>query len=464
MIITDDSKKAIRERTQEIHCHEITIEQRKKENNIRLNGYGTIKSQENGSMYVEFICLKSNIFLDPFATIPEDQTNPNEKLYLEALSIEGNTFKSSGFALNSPSGNIFGNGPKRHVFKIIHISTSSKSITTPAESKSILIEVFGNYDIPKNISNKTESTLGTVSHSRNQTKLKSQDIEFSIVQYKTYATISIHSNAGISWERMKDAKDALIFYIEFSTGLLALPYLEIVTDSSNQEFNIFSFDLSLAGIRIPQPISSAVSDGKSTLDDHHFRLLFCLHRLITNNKTWFMSIQAQWRRIWHSFLSKEFRVPMLTLSVGVEGIINDIFTPALSEEMTDSDFEEKKSQIIERISRISDIDDEHKKTISRHVGNWGNPTPKKILDHLVKNDVINSKHLKNWERVRHSSAHPRSSGASDITRPKDIHRTIFCLRLFYILVMNVVEYSGHQVIYLDDGSKINTIVEHKKII
>lgn len=462
MILSDELTSIIRDGELEIDCHQMTIRQQKDHDNLELSGYGKIKLDSRGQLLIEFICLESNQNLNPLSPIPEDSLNPKEKLYLEGRSINGDVFKSDSFLIR-PNSNIFTNHPQKYTFPIDKISNSNIIPHRGNTAKSIVLELYDRYDIPKNISNKTESTLGKSSISRNQTKLAIDGFEVNIVHHETHTRLSIHSTEDVTWDTIEQARASSLFYLQFSTGKITLPYVECRYNNSNEETIIYSFDKSLKNERIPPPISSAVSDGTKTLDDHHFELFYCIHRALKNDKHKFNSIQAQWNRVWHSFLSKEFNVPMLTLSISIEGILNDIFIPEIEKKEKDENFEKEKESLLDIINNNEDIKQKHKDTLEKHIGNWGKVHPKKALSYLIEKKIIHNDHLTTWNKLRNSSAHPRLSKPTEERRQKDIYKTIFCLRLFYILTLNAFKYSGHQIIYYKNGESIISTLNHVEL-
>ncbi|WP_413402622.1 hypothetical protein ACLKMI_07360 [Pseudoalteromonas sp. KJ71-7] len=248
----------------------------------------------------------------------------------------------------------------------------------------------------------------------------------------------------------------------FSSGKYIQPYFEYRNDSKSKVTVINSIDKKKSYDSIPAPISDLVLDQNSKrLDQDHFDLFYKIYEIIESNPRAFESIYSQWKRVWHSFLSSEFSVTMLTISVAVEGVLNDIFIPAIVDDLKDQELEEEKKRISLLVDGLADISAEHIESIRKFIARWGNVHPKKVLDHLESVKVIEKRQIKNWVDLRNSSAHPKLMKQDEGRRRKDINRTIICLGLFYRLVLNVFAYKGAQ--YAFEEPKDGKLVTYEYI-
>ena len=98
-----NSKKLIDEMHEgniDLHCVEVSITQ-KFEGGINLKGYGAMKVNQVGTIYLDFICREvSEIPIQSFnSAFPEDPFNSNQKLYLEAVTLEGDLIYAEEFSL-----------------------------------------------------------------------------------------------------------------------------------------------------------------------------------------------------------------------------------------------------------------------------------------------------------------------------------------------------------------------------
>lgn len=155
---------------------------------------------------------------------------------------------------------------------------------------------------------------------------------------------------------------------------------------------------------------------------------------------------------------------MLTVSIAIEGIMNDIFIPVISKELRDEFFEKEKSNIKEKIDTIENVSEEHIMIIKSSIDRWGNIHSKKALQHLVKSRLIEKKQLKCWEKLRNSSAHPKLTIQDEPRMRKNIERTNICLGLFYRLALNVFAYEGQQYSFDTTHDNELTVYEYVEIL
>ncbi|RKG48496.1 hypothetical protein D7V64_15030, partial [Acinetobacter cumulans] len=87
-MITNKILESIRDYSFEVHCPKIKIYQK---NGIVLKGYGIIKINDYGVFYIEFICLEKNNIpnFNWSMSFPDDYFDESQKIYLEAVSIDG---------------------------------------------------------------------------------------------------------------------------------------------------------------------------------------------------------------------------------------------------------------------------------------------------------------------------------------------------------------------------------------
>ena len=155
---------------------------------------------------------------------------------------------------------------------------------------------------------------------------------------------------------------------------------------------------------------------------------------------------------------------MLTVSIAVDGILNDIFIPELTKRLMDMDFEIEKENIVEIIRHVEGVSDAHLKTITQFVERWGNIRSKKALQYMVEIGLIEKKQLNCWEKLRNSSAHPKLVVQDEQRKRKNIERTVICLGLFYRLSLNVYSYKGPQYSYEKAQDNDLTIKDYIKVL
>ena len=90
MIHSDKLIEAMHEGKLDLHCVEVAIKQNF-EGGLDLKGYGILKVNQVGTIYLEFICTTAGkIPVQSFySTFPEDPFDASQKLYLEAVTLDG---------------------------------------------------------------------------------------------------------------------------------------------------------------------------------------------------------------------------------------------------------------------------------------------------------------------------------------------------------------------------------------
>ncbi|MGF2736451.1 hypothetical protein [Marinobacter sp. DUT-1] len=452
MLIDRDLLKDIRDSKLTIHCHKVNITQKKLDDGVELEGYGIIKLNESGGLLLEFICNTLAEFILSGTSIPIDSLDEKQTLFLEAKTIDGHTLTSFGFKITPGLHHAITVGKVPYILHIDLLNIEN-NIQHPYESSDEEYHIELHFrepcDIPKNVSNTTESTLGHKEFSWNQTRITQKNYEINIIDHKSHTELSIRSPKN----HATLLKNATLFYLGFTSGSYLQPYFEQTIYKKEVKSTILSTIKSKSNITIPPPVSGRVagSDGKM-LDDFHYSILINAIELSHQHPSYFSSLYLHWKRIWHSFLSDEFSVPMLTLGVAVEGLLNDILIPEMSKHYSNPKLEEEKELIIEKIQEI-DIKKDHLKSIMKYVERWGNLHPKKCLNILAEHQIVDSFHVKNWIDLRNATAHPKTSKNGESLRKKDIRRTFISLGLFYRLVLYTLHYRGPLFLYRNESDR-----------
>ncbi|MBU4034843.1 MAG: hypothetical protein KKA35_00280, partial [Proteobacteria bacterium] len=453
MIFREEDRKTVRECLLEWHCHEIVISQPKLNDGYELKGYGTIKSNDSGGLYLDFICLESNKRIDFKSPVPEDSLDKNQCVEMRATTINGAVISSSGLRIEASFQQMLKEDPKLYRLGLSKIEIFEDYDPVTSHNAYLHLEFNEKVRIPFNKSNTTESSLGTKSLAWNQAVIEHEGFEINLINHDNFTEVYAKGE-GLN---LPDLRDVLIFYLGFSSGLFIQPYFEYYGDSSGCKTIINSIDIKKVRKSIPSPISDLVYDeNNKSLSHFHYELLKNILEVSKKNPNYFESIYSQWTRVWHSFLSPEFSVPMLTISMAVEGILNDIFIPVIDSLARDESFEKEKERIKSIVSSIDGVSSEHLETIQIFVGKWGNTHAKKALHYLSERNIIEALQLKCWEKLRNSSAHPKLLKQDEARVRKNYERTVVCLGLFYRLALNVFSYKGAQYSYkkLKDGKLV----------
>lgn len=453
MSISDDELKIVRENSIEWHCHEISIYQEDVVDGYNFSGYGIIKSADKGSLYLEFVCLETSKRVDFREDIPKNPFDEKQYLTMEGVMLSGTRVTSGNLRIKPEIENM---NPDKPTIYIIHLQSVTLHETSGLGYKSnqtLHFEFKGECRIPTNKSNTTESTLGKRSFGWNQTVLTHEDKEINIIRRDGYTQVNCHFEDS----NLDDLREGLLFYLGFSSGRFVQPYVVIQRNGSETNTTIYSVDDSLIYQVIPPPISDVAYDAdKKSFENHHFELFSNILNIKKRDNKLFESTYSQWSRVWHSFSSYERGVLMLSLSVAVEGVLNDIFIPILSKLNKNDKFDIEKERIISSINNLSEIDNDHLDSITKYISRWGNIHPKKAIEMLVDKGLLTEKQKKCWGVLRNSSAHPKLVKVSEGRREKDYNRIITCLGLFYRLILSAYLYKGPLYAYekIKDGRLI----------
>ncbi|NMX57127.1 hypothetical protein [Pseudomonas sp. WS 5146] len=419
-----------------IQCIEARIYQ-KNDSGLRMDGHGVIRINSVGSLYMEFVCLKSENIPFHFggSDFPKDLFDPKQELFFECVSLDGEKIEANGFSLSIKEFDT--HRPFRFLVFFSEIYKHAHFNHPNQQNSYLYFEINEPSRVPKNKGNTTTSTLGTESWSLNQTVLKGEEFGLSIVDHKGY--VEVYANGDFDVDSLFLA---LTFYIGFTSGTSPQAYAMTKRSGTVLTHYIRSIRNSVKHQTIPHPIpENVIIDG--ALDfRNNYELFFNIWYVLNNHHVYFESIYAQWKRVFAAF-NTESALSNLTISTSVEGVLIDIFMPKLAEEARDEAYEKEKLDIIEKLKGL-DIAPAKLNTIIKHVAGWGNLYAAKALGMLVEKNLISTAEKKAWEKLRHSAAHPKFTPSTTERQIKEHHRVASCINLFNKLVLNVYSYSGPQ--------------------
>lgn len=428
---------AVRDGSLTIHCTSIVIEQRK-EGGIRLEGHGIIKINSVGTLYLEFVCLKThNVPTSIWGNhFPDDPFAVDQKLFLSAVTVNSDKISATDFSLRL--------GLFDHPPFITHAFVPSITFTEEAKQQSefvdfIYFELKEKVAIPKNKINTEKSSLGSESYKTNQTILAWDNIDLSVVNYDDH--VSITAKGEFNAEHLLES---LIFYIGITAGSMPQPYITSKRNGLRKELSIHSVRNSARNQLIPAAVCDRTIIDGILPDESHYQLLRLIVKLKFDRPKYFESIYAQWKRVWFGYHASR-EIKNLTLGVAVEGLLNDIYIPKF-QEVVDIEFEAKKKEIIEKLAKL-EIDAAHLEVISKSVSGWGNIHAGAALKILEQKGIVSKEEIKAHSKIRNSSAHPKSV---EDTVPRLIreHKHVgMCFNLLYGLMLNVLNYEGGQFSY-----------------
>lgn len=430
-----NSKKLIDEMHEgniDLHCVEVSITQ-KFEGGINLKGYGAMKVNQVGTIYLDFICREvSEIPIQSFnSAFPEDPFNSNQKLYLEAVTLEGDLIYAEEFSLKI---SVFNRRPPFRLPIFLHEVYFLYPTEYDQNTENYLyFEFIEKAQVPANKMNSTSSTYGEESSSWNEAEILIGDSKVSIINKNDRTIVQA---SGVFNE--DDLYKSLLFYVGLSAGVMPQPYCLIRPVKQSTALYLKSTRKPLKNKSIPVPFPAASSgDGWPNC---HYEILRAMLKIKNCNQLYFDSSYSQWLRVWHAFNSVN-NIAILTLGVAIEGLLNDIFIPALKLISLDENFEKEKTNLIATLQMIGASED-HKKALIKHVERWGNIHAGKALSMLAKKGLVQEAERVAWGELRHSAAHPKFKENTEARQEKEHKRISMCLTLFYRLILNVFSYEG----------------------
>ncbi|ANI59544.1 hypothetical protein [Pseudomonas sp. GR 6-02] len=426
---------AMHEGNLELHCVSVSIFQ-KCDGGLCLEGYGVLKVNQVGTIYLEFICLevksKSASMVTGFhESFPDDPFDKSQKLYLEATTLSGDQTFAEEFSLRI---SVFDRlAPYRlHVFlhEIYFVEDNKRHI----DSKGYMyFEFMEKSRIPANKMNTESSSYGEESHNFNESEIQFENVAVNIVDRNERIQVRVRGEFEAD-----QLYQSLLFYIGLTSGIMPQPYCLIKRVGSVTVTYFKTIRTGLRGKAIPAPITDAVcGEGFPAC---HYEILASMLRVKSNNSLHFNSAYSQWQRVWHSFQS-ENNIAILTLGVAVEGLLNDVFIPELKRTSADRELEKAKTALIDGIGKL-DARGDHIQTLISSVERWGNIHSAKALTMLVEKGLILQAEKKAWSELRNSAAHPVFKENNEASELKDRERISNTLTLFYRLVFNVFGYDG----------------------
>ncbi len=435
MYFSDSERDAIRNCEYSIHCHEVVIQQEELEDGFKLNGYGIIKMESNGNIVLEFVCTGCNKSLLDVQQLPEDKIDQKQNLRLQANAIGGTVFESSNFSFYTPS---FGGSILPRVYYIaLPKITFLDGIKSDKEV--LYMEMSHKSQIPPNHKNETKSTYGRSTLSWNQTNLNHEGIDIRFIQHSEHLEISA---IGKKLD-VENIKNSITLYLGLSSGSLATPYYERIERKGEQKGIIYSTHKRTLKNFIPPPLSQFVhDDNRNLISDSHYELFYNILSLSRNERQLFDSVFSNWKRVWYSFMSPVLSVQSLTLSISIEGILNDAYIPLMERWDRSKEDEKEKEKVLELVNQMSGLSEKSISRLCSQVGAWGKYYPKKVLERLKEAKAIEEIHITSWISMRNAATHPRLSEENEIKKRKDLQRVTRCLGLFYRLILNIFSYCG----------------------
>ncbi|AZG72362.1 hypothetical protein [Shewanella livingstonensis] len=440
-----------------LHCVQVEVFQIM-DDGLKMSGHGTIKVNDVGTIYMEFICTTSEsvpraMFSE---SLPKDPLNEEHKLYLRAQTISGDVYVSDGFSIKINMNSSF--PPVHHYIFLSSINCCSTA--EPHQSKEgnyLYFEFTEHFNIPANKSNSVVSSLGGESHSRNQTVLEMDGYSISMIKKLDYTEVSVTGCFD-----PEELLTCLKFYIGFSSASMPQFVYMLKRMGEDEQEIISSIANNQKRQRSSSPMVEIVADKKYRDSVYHYKLLDNIISLHKKDPRQFESIYSQWERVWCSFQSNN-SIMTLTLSVAIEGLLNDIYIPAIKVKQNNLELEAEIKKVKQQIKTL-DLNDDQRNRILGSVSYWKNITATKALDYLIEHGVITSADKKLWKELRNESAHPKVREDNLAKEKLEREKVLSCLNLFHKIVLNTLAFSGP--IWVLQAGKVPTLEEliHTEIL
>lgn len=442
----------------ELHCLSVKIWQDLPEG-VELSGYGVIKQNKYGTLYLEFICTKNKYTMkgDLVTKFPRDRLDPSQKLLGEFVSLNGTKFTSEGFSIEV---NAFNRESPHILHTQLPFITFLEDRLSDSRENYLYYEFAESLHIPANVSNsRTSSSTKSESHCWNETLIELDNFKIRINDEKSYRMVRVDGKF-----EPDDLYDCINFYIAFSGGVLPQPYVMIKHIDDKIISTIKSINNQNTHKRSSNPIpEKIIIKGDTKAEYKHsyefFRKTYEIHQ---RKRKYFNSIYSQWIQVWHGFQSKH-SIAELVLSVAIEGILNDIYIPVFKKKRTNplliSDIDKIKLAI-----KGMELSENHKQRLMGSVSYWKNITVSKALDILITEGVIGENDKKTWSDLRNEAAHPQVKNIDVLQQQTKRDEILQCLNLFHKLILNVVEYSGP--VYICSMSKDTPaeLIQYKDVL
>ena len=418
-----------------LHCVEVEIF-KAAENGFKMLGHGTIKINNVGTLYLEFICTYSENVPRAFFNekLPKDPLNHEEKLYLRIKTLNGNEYKSDGFSITI---DINSSSLPTHYDVILSsiYSLCDTKIPKLKESSYLYFEFADCFNIPSNKQNSLVSSFGSGSYSWNQTVIEMDGYFISMVKHKDYTSVT-----ATGCFEPDELFKCLKFYIGFSSASMPQPYYMKSTINGEEKRTVYSISNKQKRQTSSSPMVNNADGEKYRDHTYHYALLENIISLYTENLKQFNSLYSQWERVWYSFQSKN-SIMILTLSVAIEGLLNDIYIPTIKSKNENTELNNEIDKIKIQIKNL-DLTSEQCDRLLHSVSYWRNITAAKALDYLIGYEVVTANDKKLWQKLRNESAHPKVR-EEDLAKEKlELEQVLSCLDLFHKLILNTLKFSG----------------------
>ncbi|GFZ64894.1 hypothetical protein PSE10B_14160 [Pseudomonas amygdali pv. eriobotryae] len=409
-----------------IECFKITVFRHTSEKGVSFSGPGQIYFDDSKSLRVKI--FDADKPLDNWALLGIAVALGQKKEVTESDLYEIHATDSSGNQWVAE--NVY-------ILPFVRSSAQGTVIDAPINSiKSIRdqqqdtglnffdIMIPGKFKIPFN---------GYTTYIENQVKL--DKLEFSRGDLR--ATIRCSNNhMGIELERAggENQYGFMVSFLEamaIATGIETFPaYYRLATSSSLTSFISSGSSYNESSKHAVAPIVELRPGTHDTFID--FLTCYIKERTFQHN-----NMIHYWRRLYH--VPKPINeVAALVLSVNIEGMLKDYFTPTEQKPLeTTLLIEESRLKL-----KTANFDDRISSRLNSLIGNYGKPSARQSLKILVSEGKILEEHMQSWTRLRNALAHADSSQNDELSRRKMRRDIQVCFDLFCKLICLCICYSG----------------------
>lgn len=233
------------------------------------------------------------------------------------------------------------------------------------------------------------------------------------------------------------------------TGQLLQPIVYEIIEHQKRITRLCNTSLELDQAKLLPPIPLRRPNAQ---DAHTFLKYFIKH---LHGETVESSQGKLIHRYWHRILrarENDIENSSLVLSVAIEGLIKEVFA---SKDDLDSDFV-KQLEHAKPILKNSGLQERALSCVLSSIGNAMRPRTQDVLQRLIREQLIEEKHLTAWKKMRHAAAHGEAITDEASAFQSHIDRFHICLDIFYRLVFKLIGYAGQHNDFSSFGWPVST--------
>lgn len=415
-----------------------TLTQCVKNNPIIYEGVGFVQ-QKNNKFFLQIFCTNATPHM--LETIYKDNINShipgkllNDIDFYDLLAVDqaGNEWISNRQLISYDCGSSIILTSDLYFFeKRIKSPTTLKdktySFLTPQklELPWHTITKYGNQSIMDKFEFKSAEYEWSVQKITNDTEIKFK-VNSNVLSQETTPKIFLYSLGILCGEHIQP-----VVMEEFTENTMKTTYIEQKLHTTK------NFD---------RPIYTLLRENK-----HFHNFIVCCLRTNNSNDD-FLKIYRFWLRMAYAAIN-DIENGSLILCVSIEGILKETFTADI---YTDYFYMKEIDEAKSIIENIKTIGNRAYQCIMSNLGNTVTTKPQEKIRKLIEYNLLDSKHLKAWKRLRNAGAHGAMLDPTDENLQTLIDDYSVSLDLFFKLLFIKIGYTGKHIDRLD-GSGNYTI-------